>query len=300
VRCRALILVLLVATSACVARGERTLVVNGRTRTYRVHVPGSQTPGAKAPLVLVFHGGGGDASGMERLSRFDALADREGFLVVYPEGLGRHWNDGRASNVEATKGADDVAFVSALLDALEKELPVDEKRVYATGISNGGIFSHHLGIRLSKRLAAVAPVAGGIADLGTPQPVPERPVSVFMLVGTEDPLMPYGGGAVARKNGRIVATDESVAFWRKADGIESKPVEAELPDADPRDGCRVKSFTWSGGKEGTAVTLYRIDGGGHTWPGGSQYLPKLFIGRTCRDFDATKVIWDFFRAHPRR
>jgi polyhydroxybutyrate depolymerase len=130
--------------------------------------------------------------------------------------------------------------------------------------------------------------------------VPERPVAVLMMNGTEDPLMPYGGGGVAGDRGRIIPTDDAVAFWLKADGIAGKPESLSLPDADPGDGCRVHLSVWSGGKEGTVVALYRIDGGGHTWPGGSQYLPKAIIGGTCRDFDATKVIWDFFKAHPRR
>jgi polyhydroxybutyrate depolymerase len=256
---------------------------------------------APAPLVLVFHGGGGNGPGTERLTRFTALADREGFLVAFPEGIEKNWNDGRefAGSRAHRDHVDDVAFVAALIDAIGRAHPVDPRRVYATGISNGGIFSHYLAAHLSARIAAIAPVVGGIADPPEAWLRPERPVSVLMLQGTRDPLVPYHGGAVAFGRGKIIDTEEAARRWAALNGGH-EPVREPLPAGDGKDRCGGLRTVYPGGRDGSEVTLVRLEGGGHTWPGGAQYLPELLIGRVCRDFDATALIWEFFKAHPRR
>ncbi|HEY2798536.1 MAG TPA: PHB depolymerase family esterase [Thermoanaerobaculia bacterium] len=284
------------------ASEPKTLAAGGRTRVYRLHVPHGLPADKPAALVLVFHGGRGEGATMERLVEFDALADREGFLVAYPDGVGKQWNDGRevAEFESFREKVDDVAFVSALIDAIAKDHRVDPRRIFATGISNGGIFSHFLAARLAGRIAAIAPVAGGIAEPFRASFQPERPVSVLMMNGTEDPLVPYHGGSVGGgKHGRVLDTDEAARMWAAADGCAKDTRVETLPDADPHDGCRVRRSRWTGGREGTEVVLYTFERGGHTWPGGPQYLPRLMIGRVCHDVDATRVIWEFFKAHPR-
>jgi polyhydroxybutyrate depolymerase len=169
--------------------------------------------------------------------------------------------------------------------------------VYATGISNGGIFSHYLAAHLSARIAAIAPVVGGIADPPEAWLRPEQPVSVLMLQGTRDPLVPYRGGAVAFGRGKIIDTEEAARRWAALNGGR-EPVREPLP-ADGKDRCGGLRTIYPGGRDGSEVTLVRLDGGGHTWPGGAQYLPQRLIGRVCRDFDATVLIWDFFKAHPK-
>ena len=275
-----------------------TLEVDGITRSYHLHVPSAVGP-APAPLVLVFHGGGGTGPGTERLTRFTALADREGFLVAFPEGVEKNWNDGRefTSSRAHRDHVDDVAFVAALIDAIGRAHAVDLRRVYATGISNGAIFSHYLAARLSARIAAIAPVVGGIADPPDAWLRPEQPVSVLMLQGTRDPLVPYHGGAVAFGRGKIIDTEEAARRWAALNGGR-EPVREPLP-ADGKDRCGGLRTIYPGGRDGSEVTLVRLDGGGHTWPGGVQYLPQLLIGRVCRDFDATELIWAFFKAHPK-
>ena len=274
------------------------LEVDGITRSYHLHVPSAVGP-TPAPLVLVFHGGGGTGPGTERLTRFTALADREGFLVAFPEGVEKNWNDGRefTSSRAHRDHVDDVAFVTALIDAIGRAHAVDPRRVYATGISNGGIFSHYLAAHLSARIAAIAPVVGGIADPPDAWLRPEQPVSVLMLQGTRDPLVPYHGGAVAFGRGKIIDTEEAARRWAALNGGR-EPVREPLP-ADGKDRCGGLRTIYPGGRDGSEVTLVRLDGGGHTWPGGAQYLPQLLIGRVCRDFDATVLIWDFFKAHPK-
>ena len=289
-----------VSTAAAAERAlaPHTMELDGITRSYHLHVPSAVGP-TPAPLVLVFHGGGGTGPGTERLTRFTALADREGFLVAFPEGVEKNWNDGRefTSSRAHRDHVDDVAFVAALIDAIGRAHAVDPRRVYATGISNGGIFSHYLAAHLSARIAAIAPVVGGIADPPDAWLRPEQPVSVLMLQGTRDPLVPYHGGAVAFGRGKIIDTEEAARRWAALNGGR-EPVREPLP-ADGKDRCGGLRTIYPGGRDGSEVTLVRLDGGGHTWPGGAQYLPERLIGRVCRDFDATVLIWDFFKAHPK-
>jgi polyhydroxybutyrate depolymerase len=280
---------------------ERSLSVGGRQRTYRLFVPAT-AKGAPAPLVLAFHGGGGRGRSMESLSRLSLLAAREGFVVAYPDAYEGNWNDGRTDfdATAAREHIDDVTFVRAILTDVARVTPVDAKRVFATGISNGAIFSHFLAANLSDRIAAIAPVAGGIADPFYKVFAPAQPVSVFAMQGTKDPLVPIDGGNVAKAyRGKVIATDAAMRLWVGRDSASATPETGTLPDNDPRDGCTVAWKKWSGGKRGTEVWLYVEQGAGHTWPGGPQYMPRLLVGAVCRDFDATESIWAFFKAHPK-
>jgi polyhydroxybutyrate depolymerase len=297
-----LCLALLPALAATAATESDSIVVDGRTRSYRLHIPAGLADTAPAPVVLAFHGAGSNGRGMERFTGFSRLADREGFIVVYPDAVEGNWVDGREGLRTAAhrQGVDDIAFIAALLDELARRHRIDAKRVFATGISNGGIFSHYLAANLAGRIAAIAPVAGGLADPFYRRFAPSQPVSVFIVQGTADPLMPFDGGAVAFRRGQIIATDETVRLWRQQDHTRAVPVTGDLPDTDPKDGCRVHWSSWRGGQNNSEVLLYVEEGAGHTWPGGSQYLPKSAIGGVCRDFDATRAIWDFFKAHPRQ
>lgn len=283
------------ATSAQSAPTEerRTLRVDGVERGYLVFLPPAYRPGYPIPLVLVFHGGGGRASGIAPHTGFSRLAEREGFVVVYPDGLGRRWNDGRG--VAATH--DDVGFVRALLDTLAHTLALDPRRIYATGISNGAIFTYRLACDLPGVFAAVAPVAGAMPVDLVPACGHAEPVSVLAMQGTADPLMPYAGGGVGRRRGRVLSAERSVGFWATAAGCAGTPATAPEPDLTPADGTRVHLTTYAGCRDGRSVELYTIEGGGHTWPGGPPVGGA--VGRVSRDVDATPVIWSFFAQHPK-
>lgn len=297
---RPALLVLLFATLAAHASEKMTFRVGRLDRTCVLHLPAGLDPHQPVPLVFVLHGGGGHGAQIEKSTRFDALADRENFIVAYPDGVDHHWNDGRENNSKAFReNVDDLAFFDALVTAVGQRHPVDPKRIYATGISNGGFMSYTLAARRANVFAAVAPVSGGIGDDLAAHFAPAAAVSLLVLQGTADPLVPYGGGEVMRNRGRFVSTDDAIKLWLKADACAPAPVRAELPDRDRFDGCRVTTFTWTNPKNNVAVCLYRIEGGGHTWAGGSQYLPRLIVGRVCRDFDATETIWAFFQTHPK-
>lgn len=282
-----------VHAQSAATEARRTLRVDGVTRAYLMHLPSTYRAGRPVPLVLVFHGGGGRASGIAPHTGFSRLAEQEGFVAVYPEGLEGRWNDGRGYGA----AHDDVAFVRALLDTLERELSIDPRRVYATGISNGAIFSYRLACDLPGVLAAVAPVAGAMPVSLAPSCRHTAPVSVLAMQGTADPLMPYAGGGVARRHGRVLSADRSVGFWATLDGCTEPVLAMPQEDSVPGDGTRVRRTIFNGCRDGRSVELYTIEGGGHTWPGGPPVGGS--VGRVSREVDATPVIWAFFVQHPR-
>lgn len=283
------------------------IIINGLKRTYLIHTPAKDF-NHPMPVVIVLHGGGGSGKNMTKLTcgGFDKLADNKGFIVVYPDGIDKHWNDGR--NVSETgsetseNNIDDTGFISALIDDVIKKYNADSKRVFVTGISNGAMMSYRLGCELSGKITAIAPVAGNIPENFIPQCKPSKPVSVLAINGDADPLVPYEGGEVTgpfgkKKLGRVLSAHESVLFWVKNNGCQKDPIITDLADTDPDDGTRVQKQQFINGRDRSEVILYTIRYGGHTWPGGNQYLGKWIVGRTCRDMNATDVIWEFFEKH---
>jgi len=244
---------------------------------------------------------------MERLTTggFNALSDKEGFVVVYPDGIERHWNDGREKVRYRThrEKIDDVGFLSALIDQQVRDLNLDKQRVYATGMSNGALMSFRLASELSDKIAAIAPVACNMPKVLEKRAPPAQPIPVLLIANTEDPCVPWEGGELRfalMRLGLVLSVMDTVHYWVAHNQCEPKPTVTWLPDTAPQDGTRVRREVYGKGRDGTEVILYAIVGGGHTWPGGYQYLPVRFVGKTCRDINACEVIWDFFKSHPRK
>ncbi len=274
----------------------RSVAVAGTERTYLLHVPPSYEPGRPTPVVLAFHGAAMSGSLMVRFTGLSAKADEAGFLAVYPNGTGflgllRTFNAGTCCGSAARNGVDDVAFTRLLLEDLASAVNVDPDRVFATGMSNGAMMVYRVASELSDRIAAIAPVGGPMAM--APEKL-ERPVPVVHFHGTEDRFADFDGRAGEQM--AFSSVDGTVSAWRRANGCGPDPVTEELPDEDD-DGTRVLRMTWSDGCGGAEVVLYRIEGGGHTWPGGT-YRPR-FLGVTTREVDANDVMWEFFLRHPR-
>ena len=284
-----------------------SMAFGGLTRTYRYYLPGRVTGApSKVPLVLILHGGSGNAQSMEKLTfqRFNELADQEGFIALYPDGVGRNWNDGRevpASRAHREK-IDDVGFLSALIDRFVKEYGVDPLRVYVTGISNGAMMSLRLACELSDKIVAVAPVAGSMPKNGLEACKPRFPVSVLFINGTEDPLVPYQGGWVhflRQKRGEVFSVPESAKLWAWIDGCKGRPVTESLPRLDSKDPTSVQRIYWPIGNNKAEIVLYVIRGDGHTWPKGWKYAGEWLVGKVSRNLDASDVIWEFFKHHKR-
>lgn len=293
------------------ARNRRaSFVYDGLKRTFKIHFPPFYNKSLQMPLVIALHGKGGNAESMILITRkgFNKLADKDGFLMVYPNGIGLNWNDGRMDDETNDRAhrenIDDVGFISVLIDLMIKDYNIDPRRVYVTGISNGAIMSYRLACELSHKITAIAPVDGNIPYLLFPGCSPARPISVLAINNVDDPLVPFEGGDIYGtfprvKLGKVLSADESINFWVKRNNCSPEPVVTEEPDTDPQDGTRVTRKNYSNGTDGTEVILYAIEGGGHTWPGGIQYKPVGIIGKTCRDIDANEIIWSFFKKHSR-
>jgi polyhydroxybutyrate depolymerase len=276
---------------------RQTLSYHGTERSYVIRVPGDMANGnERVPLVLVLHGGGGNAENVEKVTGFTDKAKREGFIVVYPEGTGRRknklltWNAGHCCGYAMENRVDDVGFINALMNKLIEIYPIDPKRIYATGMSNGGMMTHRLGMELSNRFAAIAPVVGTVFG---DEKSPAHPVSAIMLNGLHDKSVPYQGGPPGGHfTGAWDGTPakpalEQAAFWANADGCTGNTTKDHHA-----------TFTrWQYQcPAGHAVELYLIDDNGHAWPGGKK---GSFLGdKPSSTFQGTDVIWDFFKAHP--
>jgi polyhydroxybutyrate depolymerase len=260
--------------------GLRTISAGGRDRQFILHVP-SGYDRAPTALVLNFHGFTSDPTQQEYFSVMSEAADREGFAVAYPQGVGNSFNAGACCGTAADQGLDDVGFAAALIDAVAEEMCLDPARVYSTGLSNGGFMSYRLACELSDRIAAIAPVAGvmGIEDC-----TPSRAVPVLHFHGTADALVLYDGGGVTG----FPSVEDTVSGWSERDGCSGdRQVSFEQGDAL----CE----RWDACDQESAVELCVIDGGGHTWPGGR--VPAV-AGKTSQDLIATDRMWQFFSEHP--
>lgn len=272
----------------------RTLTVGGLKRTYLVHVPKGYDPKTPTPVVLALHGAAMNGPMMVSFSGLTEKSDAAGFVVVYPSGTGTGpfltWNAGGFTGKMAEGKADDVAFIGKLLDDLATVVNVDEKRVYACGMSNGGMMCYRLAAELSDRIAAVAPVAGTVA---IDESKPKRPVPVIHFHGSKDGIVPFEAAKGKAPFMKLKGVEESVQTWVKLNGCDEKP-KAETISKDG-DEMKVTRTTYGGGKGGSEVVLVVIEEGGHTWPG--QQPPVGFIGKSAKNVSANDLMWEFFQRH---
>jgi polyhydroxybutyrate depolymerase len=291
-----------------VAAGDstRTLVSGGQTRTYRLHVPSGYAPGAATPLLLSFHGGTGNATQHASMTEMHPKSDSAGFLLIEPEGFAGPfnlptWNAGNCCGPAKNYAIDDVAFTEAMIDDLAAEACVDQKRVFSTGHSNGAMFSYRLACELADRIAAIAPNAGGIADVNqnvTP-PVqvfdcsPSRSVPVFHMHGDADTCYQMSGGVGTGISGvNFISIPATIDGWVARNGCSTNTVTTFQ-----NGGATCE--TYQGCAQGADVTLCTLAGHGHAWPSGAAYgLAGMCGGVLSTDLAATDALWDFFVAHP--
>ena len=273
----------------------------GQTRSYAVYVPTRvRQEHARVPLVIVLHGGGGNGQNVAMMTGFTAKAERENFIVAYPNGSGRlgnillTWNAGHCCAYAMRRHIDDVGFIRAMISQIVRDLPVDPRRVYATGVSNGAMMSHRLGIELSEKIAAIAPVAGSLfGDEGRPSlPVP----ALFINGALDEHIRPSGGGSPAGfPNPGDGSLPRPVAyqglFWATVNGCNLRPREQAPSGGQP---VAVWRYPCPPGRE---VVRYLVMDNGHAWPGGRPVRRRGDI--PSQALNATDVIWDFFKTHSR-
>lgn len=278
---------------------EHSIAVGSAARTYLLHVPGG-APSGPLPLVVVFHGGGGNGRNAAHMSGMNAKADQEKFIVAYPNGSGPisgallTWNTWQCCGYALDNRIDDVAFVRAMVEAIAREHVIDRKRIYATGMSNGGMMAYRVGCELADLFAAIAPVAGA---LDTNECRPSAPVSLIAFHGKADQHVPFEGGApVKTVDVRHPRVDKSVAyaidFWKRQD-------RCETPPANQKKGS-ILHEAYACPSTSTAVELYAIEGQGHAWPGGEKGIRAGNVDSPTTEISATSLMWDFFARHPKK
>lgn len=275
------------------APGDTTVTITSgsMSRTYNLHVPPTYDATKAVPLVLNFHGFTSDPTQQALFSDMNTKADAEGFIVAYPTGISNSFNAGACCGVAKDNDIDDVGFARDIVHDITTNGCIDQNRVYATGMSNGGFMTHRLACEASDVFAAFAPVAGvlGIPDTDCN---PTRPVPIMQFHGTADPLVPYDGSALLG----FQSVPDTMQGWVDRDGCDPKPKQTFQNGAAHCD-------TWSGCDSGVEVTLCTIDGMGHCWPGsqlGVTICPALNLGPGSLDISANDQMWDFFQRFPMR
>lgn len=292
---------------------EGSFSYDGLTRWYRIYTPDPLPE--KPALVLYLHGGTLSMRSLfsplvDGTDRWFSIAEEEGLVLLVPNGVSaktgdtygddQNWNDLRPDSAAGQTTVDDVGFLMALLEKVSGELPIDETRVYVTGASNGGMMTYRLLIERPDRFAAGAAFIANLPALSEGLTLPISPTPLMIANGSEDPLMPWDGGAVAKDRGWVMSTDETVLWWVEANQADPTRLNSTtLPDLNPEDGCRVREDYYPAGEGGEPLLFYALLGAGHTMP--SLTLPGQFlklaeriVGPVCQEVEGVDLAWDFF------
>jgi polyhydroxybutyrate depolymerase len=309
---------------------QEKIDVNDVSRTYVVHLPKGYDQQQHYPTVILLHGRNQDAGDMARLTHFNQLADKDGIIAVYPNSAHGQWNIGVRSDEPAAASprrgygrrggwpgggggggypgggqgggqnpeenrkrpepVDDVAFLNQMLDQLALKYSIDARRIYATGLGDGGFMALRVGCSMADRVAAIGAV--GAAMPKTMICLPSRAVPALFINGTDDPVVPDNGGTYKPRRFHILSAEESAKTWAKFDRCAEKPIQDKLPSAE-KGGKETKTYTYSGCQNNAQVVLYSVKNGGNTWPGGEQYTTEKEVGKTSNALNANEAIWSF-------
>lgn len=297
--------------NAALAPGDHGFSIShgGLNRSYLVRMPPHAASASPLPVVLNFHGAGGDARTQKWYSRMDRTADREGFIAVYPNGTGilserlLTWNAGNCCGFAALSRVDDVGFALAVIDDLARRTPIDRERIYATGLSNGSMMAYRLAAEASERIAAVAGVAGAMT---VPDFAPGVPVPVMHIHSVDDHVALYDGGL-----GRVLPGLDTRIFhpsvsamlmqWLKHNGCpEQHGAAVSIAGSGPDEVHSATRFVWRPCRDGVEIVLWRLRGAGHVWPGGQRDFMPMLLGPSTAVIDANREIWEFFRRFRRK
>jgi len=300
-----------IPVAADVTLSSGSMPHGGYTRTWKYYVPSSYNGSESVPLVFSFHGLGSSGQGQDNLTSFAELAEEEGFIIVYPEatnipethpilisltGAQIQWNLGGPGSLQYHYEVDDLGFITELVDKFKEDYNIDASRVYATGMSNGAMLSYYVSMMLPGTFAGFAAVCSPMT-LNLFEPYMDFdldvgcPVTMILMQGTDDPIVPYDG--LPDATGSV---NQTIDYWKDANNTMTGPVETTWGPTG-NDTTSVTRYVYGGGTNGTEVILYKVQGGGHTWPGGPQYLDPYFIGYVTTHIDGTEHIWNILKEH---
>jgi polyhydroxybutyrate depolymerase len=299
---------------------QEEIQIGDRKRTFVVHLPQGYDSQQHYPVVILLHGLNQDAAEMARLTHFNEFADRDGIIAVYPNALGGRWTLGgggeprpyrrrpyRRPGVwgpgypppprsepgdrrEAAPRNQDMQFLHRVLDRLATNYSVDTRRIYAAGLGEGGFMAIRMGCNMADRIAAIAVVAAAMPRMQNC--IPSRPLPALFMNGTDDPIVHYDGGRYQDGMMRLLSAEDSAKEWARLNHCSEKPSESKLR-ALPGGGKDTKVYLFEGCQENAQVTLYSVKNGGHTWPGGEQYMSEKEVGKTSHALNANETIWSF-------
>lgn len=278
---------------------------DGYQRSYRVHIPSGYRPDEAAPLVVVVHGAFSTSKAMEQHTGFSTLADKEGFVAVYPDGIGilgllQHWNAGHCCGKAATDEVDDVGFIANVIGQVKEYVNIDSDRVYMVGFSNGAMLTHRFAAERSDLLAAAAPLAGSIGSVvgseepGWRMPSARSALPIIMFHGLLDGTIPYSQSGLedASSARRYSSVGDSTRYWSLQNGCTLHDRAESIPGAD------VTVDIWSGCDRNATVQLFTLKDWGHRWPG-PYFTDEAAPEGGLQGFDAAQIIWSFFQRHVR-
>ena len=260
---------------------EYEITFQGLDRDFIVYIPDSYEHISKSAAVFVFHGFGGSNDQIMFNSDINSIAERENFIVVYPQGSSffgyPHWNVGGWTN---SSSVDDVGLIDFLIELISQEYNINHDRIYATGMSNGGFFSFLLGCQLSEKFAAVASVTGSMTNETFNECNPQREVPVLQIHGTDDSIVTYNGNSAIGS----IGVSQVLSYWSSNNYCSTNPEVSDITDSNPNDNIHVQRFLFDGGINGSVVEHYKIYGGEHVW-------------FNYEDINSSELIWEFFSNH---
>lgn len=278
-------------------------VFNGLTRSFEFVVPTSYTGETAVPLVIVLHGKDQNTNDIRFMTKFDDVAQREGFIAAYPLAYKGAWNDGRIAPSQASflENVDDVGFITEVVARLVANYSIDTARIYVCGFSNGAIMTHRLAFERAAVFAAFGCVTSAIPVALPGNLTPEGPVNIFMMHGRSDRLIPWEGGEPFPNDpqGAMLPVLDSVGYWLTHNGCDGDPAVRELPNRETIDRTQTTEFRYADCAPGAEVVFYWIENGGHAWPGTPSSLALFTQGNISRDFDGAETLWEFFRGKAR-
>jgi polyhydroxybutyrate depolymerase len=278
-----------------------TYPLQGVERTAILQRPAAAASGRPAPGLILLHGGGESGAIYKKWYGFDIVADREGFVAVYPDAIDKAWNYGRPYSGEATKiGAetvDDIGFIRRLIDDLIAREIADPDRIYVAGNSLGALMTYAVACSLSDKIAAAAALVGSMTEHQAADCLPVRPLPMMLIAGTNDYMLPYDGWLYP--NGRVLSVVETLEHWRRLSGCSGQTFK-RLPHLNRDDRTRVEVIEWTGCRKGAELRLFKVVGGGHRTPRLSlddNPATAHKFGRRNYDFEAAEEIWKFVKQY---
>ena len=284
---------------------DQTIDISGTIRNYHLYIPENST---NSPMVFLLHG---NRSNYDEIMGFtgvkapykawESVAEQANLILVIPNGTDgptghRGWNDCR-SNATGNPDSDDVLFVGGLIDFVLNEYQANASKVFAVGTSNGGHMAIRLAQEIPNKIKAFASIAAS-NPLNSQCTNSAVPISALIMNGTEDPILPYGGGPMAGNRGEVLSAQETIDYWVNRNQTETTPAVIDLPDTDPDDNSTVRKYLYQNGTSNSEVVLYEVIGGGHTEPSILQRYSdafKIIVKEQNGDIEMANEVWDFFK-----